>query len=1195
MEQKDQRWYVEHVRNISRFFVENRQISWVLLILAVAFGISGYESMPRRKDPDIPVKSALIAYPWKGESPEIIEQLATRKIEEAVSGNKAVEKIKSTVRVGTTFVQVDFKEETPAADVDKELDDLKIRLDGIRDFPPESGPLIYIKDFGDTAALMLTLASPKNGDVRNELLARDIREAILKARAKHPSARRATFLGTFPLSIEPRIARDFSNLWARRATAQGFARDPELISGPGFTGVDFSTGLDDAKLAGQVDLVIRNLIVPSDIPPDVALPVVVSDLRQLPARIAGLDSDKYSYREIQDFSDLIRRRLQGVPFVSKVERSGILDEEIDLTYSQARLASFKLNGTQIQQTIQARNIPNIGGTMESAGRLVNVEPTGEYKDINDIRGTVVGKSPSGAPLYLRDILDVSRVYKNPPDFLNFLNWRDDQGRWHRSRAITFSVQMRPGLQIQKFATAVEKELEAVKKLVPSDLILEKTSDQPRQVEENIDLFNESLYEAIAIVIAISMIGFWEWRAAALLALSIPITLALAYGVMNAVRLDLQQVSIAAMIIALGLLVDNPVVASDAIKNAMAEGYDRLNASWVGPTRLRRAVFFATITNIAAYLPFLLMTGSTGEFLYSLPVAMTSALGSSLLVAWAFIPFLAYYVLRPSGKPKKRDKNGGFIGYYRKIAKFAIEHRKRVLLGMSVVLACGVVIGGTLKQSFFPNDLSQFSYADVWLPQNAALWATNEKAVEVEALIRRETPRFEKEILGNKWVKEHPSGILKSVMSFVGGGGPRFWYSFSPQPRQKNYALVLIEITDKWQTPKLIDYLQRKVDSEVAGARVDMRELQTGPTFDAPVSIRLSGENIVTLRKYADRLQKILESTPRARRVYQDWGNDRLYLKLDIDSDRAALAGLTNRDIADASSVAMDGLMLTALREGDKQIPIVAKLRADERVDPSSLGNLYVYPSRGNRPVQLGEVAAPRTLMGPEMIFRYNQFRTIQVRAFPASGALASEILKDSSGAIQELERELPPGYKIEFGGEIEEQTRGNKPLPKILLISVVGIFLALMFQFRSAIKPFIVFSAIPFGVCGAIVGLRVMGAPFGFMAFLGIISLIGVIVSHIIVLFDFIEEAHERGEGLEDALLDAGTERLRPVLITVAATVFALVPLAIHGGPLWQPLCYAQIGGLTAATVVTLVLVPVIYTVFVEDLKWVAWQGRRRS
>jgi multidrug efflux pump subunit AcrB len=650
-----------------------------------------------------------------------------------------------------------------------------------------------------------------------------------------------------------------------------------------------------------------------------------------------------------------------------------------------------------------------------------------------------------------------------------------------------------------------------------------------------------------------------------------------------------------MIIALGLLVDNPVVASDAIKNAMIEGASKLNASWIGPTRLKKAVLFATLTNIAAYLPFLLLTGDTGEFLFSLPVAMTAALGSSLFIAWAFIPFLAYYILKEPGKPKERDKNQGFIGFYRKIVRIAIEHRKPLLIVMSIVLVLGVLTAKTLKQSFFPNDLSQFFYADVWLPQNASISATNEKAAEIETLIRKESTHFEKGVLGSKWGKKHPEGLLKSVMSFVGGGGPRFWYSFSPQPQQRNYALILIEIADKWQAPKLVDYLQQKISTEIVGARVDVKQLQTGPSYDAPVSIRISGENRVTLRQYADRLEKILESTPKSRRVRQDWGNDRFYFKLDVDSDRAALAGLTNQDIAMTTSVAIDGLPLSTLREADKQIPIVGKLRPEERASLTSLESLYVYPAQGNRPVQLGQVAKVESLMGPEMIFRYNQFRTVQVRAYPAAGFLASEILKDTSKGIQELEHELPPGYKIEYGGELEESEKGFRPMPMVLMTSIAGIFLTLMFQFRSAIKPFIVFSAIPFGVCGAIAGLRVMGAPFGFMAFLGIISLIGVIVSHIIVLFDFIEEAHDRGEELEEALLDAGTERFRPVMITVAATVFALVPLAMHGGPLWEPLCYAQIGGLSAATVVTLVLVPVIYTVFVEDLKWIRWQTREEK
>ena len=314
------------------------------------------------------------------------------------------------------------------------------------------------------------------------------------------------------------------------------------------------------------------------------------------------------------------------------------------------------------------------------------------------------------------------------------------------------------------------------------------------------------------------------------------------------------------------------------------------------------------------------------------------------------------------------------------------------------------------------------------------------------------------------------------------------------------------------------------------------------------------------------------------------------MKLQTNPDRAALSGLSNMDVAAASSAATYGSRVTTLREGDKEIPVVARLKMEERAQLGDLQNLYVYSSQGQQKVPLRQVSQTEYGMQAEKVRSRNQFRTITVSTSPAPGYLASEVMSAARAQLKGLEASLPAGYRLEIGGEEEDQIEGFTDLTVVLGISVVLIFLALVFQFKNAVKPFIVFAAVPYGMVGALAALWVMGAPFGFMAFLGVVSLVGVIVSHIIVLFDFIEEKHAEGEPLVEALLDAGIMRLRPVLITVGATVIALFPLASHGGPLWEPMCYAQIGGLCAATFITLLLVPVLYSIFVLDLKLVKWE-----
>jgi len=367
-------------------------------------------------------------------------------------------------------------------------------------------------------------------------------------------------------------------------------------------------------------------------------------------------------------------------------------------------------------------------------------------------------------------------------------------------------------------------------------------------------------------------------------------------------------------------------------------------------------------------------------------------------------------------------------------------------------------------------------------------------------------------------------------------------------------------------------------------------LETGKPVGIPVSIRISGADIGVLHQLSTQLQGIMRSQPNATRVRDDWGEPAMTVRLKVDPDRANLSGVTNLDVALSSAASMTGLPVSTYREGDKQIPIAVRLQMEERAGLSDVQNTYVYSHTSNQRVPLRQVSKVTTELAVPKIKRRNQFRTVTVSAFPIPGVLPSEVLTPLLPKIKDFQKNLPPGYFLEIGGEYDEQQKGFKELTVVMAISVLLIYIALVMQFKNAIKPFLVFAAIPYGMTGALAGLVIMGQPFGFMAFLGVASLVGVIVSHVIVLFDFIEEAHHEGKPLREALLDAGIVRLRPVMITVGATVLGLIPLAIHGGPLWEPLCYAQIGGLTIATFITLLLVPVLYSIFVLDLKLIKWE-----
>jgi multidrug efflux pump subunit AcrB len=1201
---------IEQTKNAPRFFVEHPQISWVLLAGVLIWGWFGYKSMPQRKDPNIPVRVGVASCSWPGATSQQVEQLITRPIEDTVAQNKTIHAgtpadygVRSISLPGYSYVYIQLIDDVD--DLKRQFSDINLKLNALNgQLPQGAGPITFQSDFGDTAALMLTVASPKADSVEIDLRAQSIQKAVRSARATKETAqpdKPVTIIYPFPESISPRSIASAAALFERQAIQAGVLSSTTPIQGTGFIGLDGKSRRDDAAIRAFIQQFFTNELQRSELHPDAWTPIIIHDPAETREKLSEVAGDKYSYAELDDFSDLIARTVQGAPETSKVERRGVQQQTIYLEFSQDRLAAYGLQPADLSKLIQAHNIIAPGGVFETGQREITLTPSGQFENPKAIGESVVTTTAAGAPVYLRDLVDISRGYQSPANYLNYYTWRDADGQWRRSRAVTVAIYMRDQKQIAKFGESIDAKLAQLHRILPADLITIHTSDQPLQVKENIHLFLRALEEAIVLVVIVSLLGFWEWRLALIMALAIPITLAMTFGVVYMLGIDLQQVSVATLIIALGLLVDVPVVSGDGIKRGLADGLPRRVASWLGPTKLSTAIFFATITNVIAYLPFLMLTGNTGQFLKSLPIVMTASLLCALVVSMTFVPFLGYYIQRP---PKKKEltieekRERGFYGFYNRLVGRAIAHRWIVLLGSLVFLVIGGVFASHLKQQFFPEDVQYWFYLDIWLPNDVPLTATNDTAARAESVVRQVLSDREARSHENRSRENKDQHDLTSITSFIGGGGPRFWFSISPEAPQTNYAQVIVQLSDKELTPKIIGPLQSALSREVPGAWITVRQLQTNPV-ETPVEILISGQadtdvkdegaDIQSLRAIGRQAMNVLDQSPGIAVMRDDWSPESPQVTIRIDPDRANVVGITNADVANSTAAAITGAPVGLLREGNKSIPIVARLRGQERAQLGQIENLYVYSSQQTTRVPLLSVATVRNILETGRIRRREHFRTISVLCFPAPGVLASEVLGPVQSKMDELKKNLPPGYQLEIGGELAKQVDGFLNLAVVLLISLVGIYLALLIQFNNAVKPLLVFAAAPYGAIGALIALAVMHTPFGFMAFLGVASLIGVIVSHVIVLFDFIEEMHEKGEPLERALPDAGIERIRPVMITVGATILALFPLALEGGPLWKPLCYAQIGGLAVATFITLLLVPVFYSIFVLDLKWITW------
>ncbi|MEK6224339.1 MAG: efflux RND transporter permease subunit, partial [Thermodesulfobacteriales bacterium] len=1013
------------------------------------------------------------------------------------------------------------------------------------------------------------------------------------------NAQRLSFVVPLPSSVDNTALNKVIELLTINLLEDGIASDINQLNGASFIGLDLTPLVNEEVLYEHITTFSKEKLGHSSFHIDAWDPVLIKDPSETKKKLKAVDGDKYSYRDLENITELMAETFQTLQEVSIIERSGTLDQRIYLDYSQDVFASYNITPAKIKSALSDRNVIIPGGEVEIGPTEVIVYPSGAFNSAEEIGNVVITETQDGTPVYLRDLGEIVRGYQSPPSLLNFYKWQDEEGDWHRSRAITLAVQMREHQQIEEFGNEMDQALAELTPLLPDDLIIAKVSDQKTQTDNNLRLFIKALIEAVILVVFVGWLGFREWRSAVLLAVSIPLTLAMTFGFANIMGIEIQQVSIASLIIALGLLVDDPVVADDAIKSNLALGHPSIISAWLGPTKLARAILFATATNIIAYLPFLIVTGTTGEFIYSLPIVMACALVASRLVSMTFVPLLGYYLLKPKKNEltleEKRTK--GFTGFYYRMTKMAIENRKKVFAFSLIFFVIGGLAASTLKSSFFPLDVQSLSYVDVWMPNEATLSSTNETVIKTEQVIRNTAEEYAKE---NK--TDNP---LESIATYVGGGSPRFWSTVAPQQQQKNYGQLILRLKQRRDTPVMAPLFQKAISEQIPGAHIEVRQIPLNAA-DFPIQIHLTGrssinsdleteaQDIATLRELAEELKSILREVPETQIVRDDWFEDSFIVKLEVDSDRANLAGVTNKDVATSSLTALSGYEFTTYKEGDKNIPVMARLGINERAELSDLDSMYVYGIANNIKIPLIEVADLNYAMETSRIVRRNHFRTITVIAFPAPGALPTTILNKAEKKINSFVDSLPLGYKLVWGGEKAKQQKGNKNLITVLIISVLGIFLSLLIQFKNAVKPLLVFAAVPYGIVGSLIALAIMGEPFGFMAFLGMIALVGVIVSHVIVLFDYVEEMHQKGAPFKDSLLDAGVQRLRPVLITVGATILALFPLALDGGPLWQPLCYAQIGGLALATGIELVLVPVFYAFFVLDLKIVKWETNEK-
>ena len=891
----------------------------------------------------------------------------------------------------------------------------------------------------------------------------------------------------------------------------------------------------------------------------------------------------YTMREMDDMLKEVEDYLQEIPMVGKIEKFGLQPEVIYIEIDARQWAQLAITGPGLARIIDNHNTIAPGGTISSANINYAIKPSGEFISPQQIE-TVIVASQHGAPIRLSDLqLKVSRRYEEPPSQYTRFCAPDYPSSEKTCRCVIMSLAMLDGYNVIELGQKVQEKLDEFQgTTLPPDIAIEIVSDTPSRVDAAITDFLKNLGEAIIIVLAVALliIGL---RISIIMAAAIPLSIITAIGTMSLFHVDLEQCSIAALIIALGMLVDNAVVVSDNVLRLMETGTPQSEVAWRGAQELFVPILTSTLTTVAAFLPMLIIPGNNGEYIRSLPIVVSSTLLISLVVAMTVTPMMCHLLLRKKRASSQEDSqlrtlsasepiSSGILGRYGRWLTWCLDHKLAVIaIAMGLFLSSLLLIP-VIGTAFFPKGLRDQFVISIELPAGSSLAHTNRVVSQVERALLRH---------GAKKIHGRSQQRFKNAVTYVGQSGPRFFISINPEAKRTYYAQMMVNTTSKWYTQGLVEDLRPRLD-QIPGCRIRIRTLDMGPPINNPIELRLRGEDPQVLSHLAQAVAGQMRRIPGTCKVHDSWGNKSYQLAVTVNQEAANLAGVSHLHIASSLYSHFSGMKVTTYREGRHQIDVVLRVNPEQRQNLDYLDYLYVEGQNGKVP--LNAVANVELRWQMSLIQRRNLIRTIEVCADVAPGYLSNKVVQNLLPQIKKNVT-FPPGYWMEIGGEFEKTQKSQAEISVALKISLLLIVVILIGQFNSYIKPFIILLTLPLALIGALCGLFISGWPLGFMPILGIVSLCGVVVNNAIILIDFMDMARQAGTPLRAAVIRAGQLRMRPICITTLTTVGGFIPLALFGGPLWEGLAYVMICGLLVSTIFTLVVIPVVYHLFADKLK----------
>jgi multidrug efflux pump len=896
--------------------------------------------------------------------------------------------------------------------------------------------------------------------------------------------------------------------------------------------------------------------------------------------IYALTGQGFDYAVMRDYADRIQLELQRVPDVGKIELEGLQDEKIWIELSNTKLATLGVSLQQVQQALADQNAIAATSFFETPSDRVQLRVTGQFKSVEDIRRFPI--QAGDRTVHLGDIAEIKRGFADPAS---------PKMRFMGEDAIGIAVAMKDGGDILKLGSTLDAEFERLQKTLPAGMQLRKVSDQPHAVEESVGEFVQVLTEAVVIVLLVSFFSL-GLRTGLVVGVTIPLVLAMTFFVMHYFDIGLHKISLGALVLALGLLVDDAIIAVEMMATKMEQGYDRLRAASFAWESTAFPMLTGTLITAAGFLPIATAASSTGEYTRSLFQVVTIALVVSWIAAVLFIPYLGDKMLPDlfNPQPPKPDSLAGrwharrlrwadrhpafarwiapkvhahdhdpyqrpFYVRFRRFLDVCLRHRWWVIAATAALFVFSLLIFRFVPQQFFPDSTRPELMVDIELAEGASLQATQAQATKLEKLLK------DREGISN-------------FVAYVGTGSPRFYLPLDQQLPATNFSQFVVLTENATAREATRDWLLKDVIPQFPDVQMRVTRLENGPPVGYPVQMRISGEHIEQVQAIARQVEAKVRANPHVMNVNLDWSEPSKVVRLVIDQDRARALGVSSAQVSQLLGTSLSGMSVSTYREGNRLIEMLLRGPDNERVRLDMLGSLAI-PTASGTSVTLSQVARLEYVFEDGIIWHRNRLPTVTVRADIADAKQPLDVVQQILPTLEGIRAELPSGYLLETGGTVEDSTRGQDSIKAGMPLFLIVVATLLMLQLRSFSRAAMVLVTAPLGIIGATLFLLLFRAPFGFVALLGTIALAGMIMRNSVILIDQIQQDIDAGHDRWHAIIDATVRRFRPIVLTALAAVLAMIPLSRSA--FYGSMAISIMGGLIVGTVLTLVFLPALY------------------